>query len=201
MYQAPTSFTLMSTSSTSSSLRLLETSLPRVESGDSNYKFENHELFLWFPMKGIRVNVPSSDFIYLNVGVVDKQFPSSTRNVTTTSRIEGLELSSPLNLETPALKIGLYLPFTNQLHNTKVQEKQRFEMIFALNLFRFYILDSNFHCRANYNSNSHCRSNYKSNSHSRANYESNPHFRANWERGEAVGHGYFRGIGCFEILV
>ncbi|RXI09225.1 hypothetical protein DVH24_023386 [Malus domestica] len=37
-------------------------------------------------------------------------------------------------------------------------------------------------------------------SHSRANYESNLHFRANWER-EAVGHGYFRGIGCFEILV
>ncbi|RXH98602.1 hypothetical protein DVH24_010927 [Malus domestica] len=44
------------------------------------------------------------------------------------------------------------------------------------------------------------RSNYKSNSHSRANYESNPHFRAKWER-EAIGHGYFRGIVCFEILV
>ncbi|XP_070673481.1 uncharacterized protein [Malus domestica] len=34
----------------------------------------------------------------------------------------------------------------------------------------------------------------------RANYESNPHSRTNWEQGCAIGNGYFRGIGRFEIL-
>ncbi|XP_021890934.1 uncharacterized protein LOC110809419 [Carica papaya] len=35
------------------------------------------ELFLWFPVKGIRVDVPSSGLIYFDVGVVDKQFSLS----------------------------------------------------------------------------------------------------------------------------
>lgn len=35
------------------------------------------ELFLWFPVKGIRVDVPSSGLIYFDVGVVSKQFPLS----------------------------------------------------------------------------------------------------------------------------
>ncbi|KAJ9169840.1 hypothetical protein P3X46_017989 [Hevea brasiliensis] len=35
------------------------------------------ELFLWFPVKGIRVDVPSSGVIYFDVGVVSKQFSLS----------------------------------------------------------------------------------------------------------------------------
>ncbi|XP_078434438.1 uncharacterized protein LOC144705559 isoform X1 [Wolffia australiana] len=35
------------------------------------------ELFLWLPVKGIRVDVPSSGIIYFDVGVVLKQFPVS----------------------------------------------------------------------------------------------------------------------------
>ena len=35
------------------------------------------ELFLWFPVKGIRVDVPSSGLIHFDVGVVDKQFSLS----------------------------------------------------------------------------------------------------------------------------
>ncbi|CAN1815598.1 Uncharacterized protein At5g01610 [Linum perenne] len=35
------------------------------------------ELFLWFPVKGIRVDVPSSGLIYFDVGVVLKQFSLS----------------------------------------------------------------------------------------------------------------------------
>lgn len=35
------------------------------------------ELFLWFPVKGIRVDIPSSGVIYFDVGVVFKQFSLS----------------------------------------------------------------------------------------------------------------------------
>ncbi|GLT51861.1 hypothetical protein SLA2020_252380 [Shorea laevis] len=35
------------------------------------------ELFLWFPVKGIRVDDPSSGLIHFDVGVVDKQFSLS----------------------------------------------------------------------------------------------------------------------------
>ncbi|XP_054779685.1 uncharacterized protein LOC129287521 isoform X2 [Prosopis cineraria] len=35
------------------------------------------ELFLWFPVKGIRVDIPSSGLIYFDVGVVRKQFSLS----------------------------------------------------------------------------------------------------------------------------
>lgn len=36
------------------------------------------DLFLWFPVKGIRVDVPSSGLIYFDVGVVFKQFSLSS---------------------------------------------------------------------------------------------------------------------------
>lgn len=35
------------------------------------------ELFLWFPVKGIRVDIPSSGLIYFDVGVVYKQLSLS----------------------------------------------------------------------------------------------------------------------------
>ncbi|KAF8047901.1 hypothetical protein N665_2773s0006 [Sinapis alba] len=35
------------------------------------------ELFLWFPVKGIRVDVPSSGLIYFDVGVIHKQYSLS----------------------------------------------------------------------------------------------------------------------------
>ncbi|KAL1360584.1 hypothetical protein HN51_005968 [Arachis hypogaea] len=35
------------------------------------------ELFLWFPVKGIRVDVPNSGVIHFDVGVADKQFAVS----------------------------------------------------------------------------------------------------------------------------
>ncbi|KAI9120052.1 hypothetical protein K1719_009021 [Acacia pycnantha] len=35
------------------------------------------DLFLWFPVKGIRVDVPNSGLIYFDVGVVRKQFSMS----------------------------------------------------------------------------------------------------------------------------
>ncbi|KAK7839550.1 hypothetical protein CFP56_017891 [Quercus suber] len=35
------------------------------------------QLFLWFPVKGIRVDIPSSCLIYFDVGVVFKQFSLS----------------------------------------------------------------------------------------------------------------------------
>ncbi|KAJ7978277.1 Protein of unknown function, DUF538 [Quillaja saponaria] len=38
---------------------------------------EAQELFLWFPVKGIRVDVPNSGLIHFDVGVVDKQFSLS----------------------------------------------------------------------------------------------------------------------------
>ncbi|XP_059428018.1 uncharacterized protein LOC132161834 [Corylus avellana] len=37
----------------------------------------SQELFLWFQVKAIRVDIPSSGLIYFDVGVVDKQFPLS----------------------------------------------------------------------------------------------------------------------------
>ncbi|KAJ6390107.1 hypothetical protein OIU77_024343 [Salix suchowensis] len=37
----------------------------------------SQELFLWFPVKGIRVDVPSSGLIYFDVGVVFKEFSLS----------------------------------------------------------------------------------------------------------------------------
>ncbi|CAN8269972.1 unnamed protein product [Cochlearia groenlandica] len=36
-----------------------------------------HDLFLWFPVKGIRVDVPSSGLIYFDVGVIFKQYSLS----------------------------------------------------------------------------------------------------------------------------
>lgn len=36
------------------------------------------ELFLWFSVKGIRVDIPSSGLIYFDVGVVSKQFSLSS---------------------------------------------------------------------------------------------------------------------------
>ncbi|CAF1920646.1 hypothetical protein HID58_049367 [Brassica napus] len=36
-----------------------------------------HDLFLWFPVKGIRVDIPSSGVIYFDVGVVRKQYSMS----------------------------------------------------------------------------------------------------------------------------
>ncbi|XAR65799.1 hypothetical protein NMG60_11011747 [Bertholletia excelsa] len=35
------------------------------------------DLFLWFPVKGIRVDIPSSGLIYFDVGVLQKQFSLS----------------------------------------------------------------------------------------------------------------------------
>ncbi|KAL0918665.1 hypothetical protein M5K25_010689 [Dendrobium thyrsiflorum] len=35
------------------------------------------ELFLWFPVRGIRVDIPSSGLIYFDVGVIYKQFSLS----------------------------------------------------------------------------------------------------------------------------
>ena len=35
------------------------------------------ELFLWFPVKGIRVDIPSSGIIYFDVGVFSKRFSLS----------------------------------------------------------------------------------------------------------------------------
>lgn len=35
------------------------------------------ELFLWFPVKGIRVDIPSSGIIYFDVGVIYKRFSLS----------------------------------------------------------------------------------------------------------------------------
>lgn len=35
------------------------------------------DLFLWFPVKGIRVDIPSSGLIYFDVGVIFKQFSLS----------------------------------------------------------------------------------------------------------------------------
>ncbi|ESQ32466.1 hypothetical protein EUTSA_v10005002mg [Eutrema salsugineum] len=35
------------------------------------------ELFLWFPVKGIRVDIPNSGLIYFDVGVVRKQYSLS----------------------------------------------------------------------------------------------------------------------------
>ena len=35
------------------------------------------DLFLWFPVKGIRVDIPSSGVIYFDVGVVRKRYPMS----------------------------------------------------------------------------------------------------------------------------
>lgn len=39
---------------------------------------EAQDLFLWFPVKDIRVDIPSSGLIYFNVGVVSKQFSLSS---------------------------------------------------------------------------------------------------------------------------
>ncbi|XP_076924955.1 uncharacterized protein LOC143587592 [Bidens hawaiensis] len=36
------------------------------------------DLFLWFPVKEIRVDIPSSGLIYFDVGVVSKQFSLSS---------------------------------------------------------------------------------------------------------------------------
>ncbi|KAJ7961674.1 Protein of unknown function, DUF538 [Quillaja saponaria] len=38
---------------------------------------EAQDLFLWFPVKAIRVDIPSSGLIYFDVGVVRKQFSLS----------------------------------------------------------------------------------------------------------------------------
>ncbi|KAJ4833224.1 hypothetical protein Tsubulata_024951 [Turnera subulata] len=48
------------------------------------------ELFLWFPVKGIRVDVPSSGLIYFDVGVVFKQFSLSLLGTATPCATERL---------------------------------------------------------------------------------------------------------------
>ncbi|CAN6981862.1 unnamed protein product [Brassica oleracea var. botrytis] len=49
--------------------------------GDSHVAYLSgisaQDLFLWFPVKGIRVDVPSSGLIYFDVGVVRKQYSLS----------------------------------------------------------------------------------------------------------------------------
>ncbi|CAA6659822.1 unnamed protein product [Spirodela intermedia] len=44
------------------------------------------ELFLWFPVKGIRVDIPSSGLIYFDVGVIFKQFSLSLFETPPTAR-------------------------------------------------------------------------------------------------------------------
>ncbi|XP_020570935.1 uncharacterized protein LOC110018051 [Phalaenopsis equestris] len=57
------------------------------------------ELFLWFPVRGIRVDIPSSGLIYFDVGIIYKQFslslfetpPDCSPSVTPPSRDHRLE--------------------------------------------------------------------------------------------------------------
>lgn len=65
------------------------------------------ELFLWLPVKGIQVDIPSSGLIYFDVGVVSKQFSLSffetPRDCSASTAEEGGgdrgdELSQPIDL-------------------------------------------------------------------------------------------------------
>ncbi|XP_027087177.2 uncharacterized protein [Coffea arabica] len=65
------------------------------------------ELFLWLPVKGIQVDIPSSGLIYFDVGVVSKQFSLSffetPRDCSAATAEEGggnrrNELSQPIDL-------------------------------------------------------------------------------------------------------
>ncbi|KAK9159719.1 hypothetical protein Syun_006060 [Stephania yunnanensis] len=47
------------------------------------------ELFLWFPVKGIRVDIPSSGLIYFDVGVIYKQFSLSSFETPRDCKVDG----------------------------------------------------------------------------------------------------------------
>ncbi|XP_058102567.1 uncharacterized protein LOC131246443 [Magnolia sinica] len=56
------------------------------------------ELFLWFPVKGIRVDIPSSGLIYFDVGVIYKQFSLSLFETPPTCKAVDQVGSSDLDL-------------------------------------------------------------------------------------------------------
>ncbi|CAJ2633409.1 unnamed protein product [Trifolium pratense] len=64
---------------------LLPKGITRYEINSSSGEFQigelsgmtAQELFLWFPVKGIHVDLPSSGLIHFDVGVADKQFSLS----------------------------------------------------------------------------------------------------------------------------
>ncbi|CAN1176745.1 hypothetical protein LINPERHAP2_LOCUS32708, partial [Linum perenne] len=82
------------------------------------------ELFLWFPVKGIRVDDPTSGLIHFDVGVVDKQFTLSTFEIPSPCTHNGYSSSSSVSdwfQVSPSLS-SLYFP------------------IFFPNVFLFHIL-------------------------------------------------------------
>ncbi|KAJ0780611.1 hypothetical protein HanPI659440_Chr06g0239681 [Helianthus annuus] len=61
------------------------------------------DLFLWFPVKEIRVDVPSSGLIYFDVGVVSKQFSLSSFEIPR----ECLASEDQIVVENPSGKKGI----------------------------------------------------------------------------------------------
>ncbi|WVZ06445.1 hypothetical protein V8G54_019791 [Vigna mungo] len=66
------------------------------------------ELFLWFPVKGIRVDVPTSGLIHFDVGVADKQLSLSLFEDPPDCSPE-VRLSS-FNVLTPFFDLGFFPP-------------------------------------------------------------------------------------------
>lgn len=62
------------------------------------------DLFLWFPVKGITVDIPSSGLIYFDVGVVFKRFSLSLFETPRDCTVPSQDSSSPdfIGLEDPA---------------------------------------------------------------------------------------------------
>lgn len=64
------------------------------------------ELFLWFPVKGIRVDIPSSGLIYFDVGVIYKQFSLSLFEIPPDCREAGVDRTAELAI--PSLKVSYF---------------------------------------------------------------------------------------------
>ncbi|XP_070668299.1 uncharacterized protein [Malus domestica] len=87
-----------------------------------DYKFSDPKHFDRVSRKDI---FPKSQWYVANEGKNNMQFAAYRKR-----RLIWFSLneSKIIGLEPVVSKKGLYLPFTSQLHNTKVQEKQRFEI-------------------------------------------------------------------------
>ncbi|XP_076884535.1 uncharacterized protein At5g01610-like [Bidens hawaiensis] len=65
------------------------------------------DLFLWFPVKEIRVDIPSSGLIYFDVGVVSKQFSLSSFETPRECVASSDQIVTHTVIKNPSTKLGI----------------------------------------------------------------------------------------------
>jgi hypothetical protein len=65
------------------------------------------DLFMWFPVRGIHVDIPSTGVIYFDVGVVFKHFPLSVFDVPPPCTPDQLLRTAPQVVSLPPVSLSL----------------------------------------------------------------------------------------------